>query len=134
MELQVLRNNSIINNRFAKYEIHSTPIELIKMFAIITFVWIALNSLINNIIRQKREKYPNKFKHIKQSTSSIKIYVTGVVHAFIWGITYFFIRRYANPDIKDIYKFTDDAIYGSFAALAAVLVKPTIQNFIDLYI
>lgn len=66
-------------------------------------------------------------KPIITKTELIKAVVFGIV----WGLTYLYIRRYLNPEIRDDYKkFTNDAIFGSIAFTVAFIAKYFAGNYI----
>lgn len=49
-------------------------------------------------------------------------FIVMALGAFLWGFTYYYIRRGLNPEVKDITKYRQDAIYGSIANLISKLI------------
>ncbi len=50
--------------------------------------------------------------------------------AFLWGFTYYYIRRALNPEVTDLSKYKADAVYGSIANLASRILFSMLQPLV----
>ena len=58
--------------------------------------------------------------------------IKAVLFGIIWGVTYYWIRRYLNPDIReDVEKYKNDAIYGSIAIMVATAMKDLVTDYVN---
>lgn len=57
-----------------------------------------------------------------------------VIKGVLWGFTYYFIRRGLNPEVEDVEKYKQDAIYGSLAALISAILLWIFQTYVIPYV
>lgn len=53
-----------------------------------------------------------------------------IVAGFVWALTYLYIRRYFNPEVKDYRKYQTDAVYGGIASATAAFAKSIIGQYL----
>ena len=97
------------------YKIDTKLPNLVFILIAISIAWAALNYFMGST--------PD-FQHFQHLSTS---FISGV----LWGVTYLFIRRTFNPDVGNMYDFSDDAIFGGVAAFASSLFKPSIMNLVN---
>ena len=50
--------------------------------------------------------------------------------ALIWGLTYYFIRRGLNPEVKDLEKYKVDTMYGALASFITGISFWYVQKYV----
>ena len=99
------------------YQIDTSFSKVAIVYAVIVFVWI----IVRIFLLAKKRTW-------KEDRNEI---ISATISGLVWAITYLFIRRQYNPDVKDMYIHSDDAIFGGLAAFAATLFKPLVKDILD---